>query len=46
MNLWGSHVLANTSRNCSIPAEKDMKKQGRGAMTEVVDTEKKVVACA
>ena len=45
--IYGVATLrANRSRSCPIPAEKDMKKQGRGAMTEVVDTEQKVVVCA
>ena len=38
-------LRANRDHNCPIPAEKDMKKQGRDAMTEVVDTEQKVVVC-
>ena len=38
-------LRANRNHNCPIPAEKDMKKQGRDAMTEVVDTEQKVVVC-
>ena len=32
-------LRANRSRSCPTSAEKDMKKQGRGATTEVVDTE-------
>ena len=45
--IYGVATLrANRSRSCPIPAEKDMKKQGRGATTEVVDTEQKVVVCA
>ena len=43
--IYGVATLrANRSRSCPTPAEKDMKKQDRGAMTEVVDTEQKVVA--
>ena len=38
--IYGLATLrGNRSRSCPIPAEKDMKKQGRGATTEVVDTE-------
>ena len=45
--IYGVATLrANRSRSCPVPAEKDMKKQGRGAMTEVVDTEQKVVVYA
>ena len=45
--IYGVATLrANRSRSCPMPAEKDMKKQGRGAMTEFVGTEQKVVVCA
>ena len=38
--IYGLATLrANRSRSCPISAEKDMKKQRRGATTEVVDTE-------
>ena len=39
-------LRANRSRNCPVSSEKDLKKNGRGAMEEVVETEKEIVTCA
>ena len=39
-------LRANRSRGCPIPTEKDLKKEGRGAMSQFFDERSGLIICA
>ena len=44
MGYWYSE--ATRSRNCPLPSEKELKKEGRGAIVEILDKNKSLVVTA